>query len=422
MKIPFWPDFKGYRNIELGLDRVYQLLERLNNPQNNLPPTIHVAGTNGKGSTISFLKTILQEAGYSTHIYTSPHLVNFNERIILANEEIDDEFLSKCLSKCQEAANQEPKIDVTFFEGITVAAFLAFSNVNADILLLETGMGGRLDATNILSNILCSIITPIAFDHTDFLGDTLEKIAHEKAGIIKNNCPVIIANQEDSALNAIKKQADITNSSTIISNQDWHIKINENGFNFIGFNQEISLPKPSLIGTHQIHNAATAIATIFSQTKFKVTNQQIKSALTKTAWPARLQKVNSQIYLDGSHNTQGAQVIKEFLLSKKDHKKFIIFSMLKDKDCEGFLNIISPEIDQLIITKIPNEPNSLNTNEIQKIADNNNIENVTKDNLEEIFNYISSQTDDKENTLILICGSLYFAGHFLGKYNQTSKS
>ncbi len=155
MRFPFWPDFSGYRNIELGLSRVYKLLERLDNPHLKIPPTIHLAGTNGKGSTLSFLKEIFTENGYKVHTYTSPHLVNFNERIVLAGEEISDSFLTEILNECKKAAEKSPAIPVTFFEGITVAAFLAFSRIEADILLLETGMGGRLDATNVLPKVLC---------------------------------------------------------------------------------------------------------------------------------------------------------------------------------------------------------------------------------------------------------------------------
>ena len=190
MHLHFWPNPSGYRDIELGLSRVFDLLARVGNPHLKLPPTIHLAGTNGKGSTLSFLRTIFAESGLKIHTYTSPHLVNFNERIVLNGSEISDNFLNEILSECKEAAEIFPEIKVTFFEGITVAAFLAFSRVEADLLLLETGMGGRLDATNVLPKILCSIITPIAFDHQDFLGKTLAKIAFEKGGIIKKNCQV----------------------------------------------------------------------------------------------------------------------------------------------------------------------------------------------------------------------------------------
>jgi len=270
MKFPFWPDFTGYRNIDLGLSRVYQLLARLDNPQNKIPPTIHIAGTNGKGSTLAFLQQIFVENGYLVHSYTSPHLVNFNERIILNGKEISDDFLNEILIECKAAAEKSPLIPVTFFEGITVAAFLAFSRVKADLLLLETGMGGRLDATNILPEVLCSIITPIAFDHTDFLGKTLSKIAFEKSGIIKKNCPVIIAKQKVSALKTIEKQAFAMKSKTKIFNRDFKIKKEKNGFLFEMSGKKISFPSPSLVGDHQIENAATSIVAALTQKKFSL--------------------------------------------------------------------------------------------------------------------------------------------------------
>jgi dihydrofolate synthase/folylpolyglutamate synthase len=223
VKIPFWPSPSGYRDIDLGLSRVINLLKRLGNPHHKIPSTIHIAGTNGKGSTLSFLKTIFTESGYLVHSYTSPHLASFNERIVLANNEIDDKFLNECLEICRQAAEQHPKIPVTFFEGITVAAFLAFSKIKADILLLEVGMGGRLDATNVITQNLLSIITPISFDHTEFLGKNLAKIAYEKAGIIKTNCPVIIGKQKTTALQTIKNRA-LELDSKIISFEK-HFKI-----------------------------------------------------------------------------------------------------------------------------------------------------------------------------------------------------
>ena len=215
MKLPFWPNPLGYRDIDLGLSRVFQLLERLENPHLKIPPTIHIAGTNGKGSTLSFLKAIFEESNLKVHTYTSPHLVNFNERIVLAGVEISDDFLNKILRQCQAAAEQKPEIKITYFEGITVAAFLAFSQIKADILLLETGMGGRLDATNVLPQVLCSIITPISFDHQEFLGENLEKIAAEKCGIIKKNCPVIIGKQQDSVLKIIAQKTQELNCNLI---------------------------------------------------------------------------------------------------------------------------------------------------------------------------------------------------------------
>ena len=405
MKLPFWPNPLGYRDIDLGLSRVFQLLERLENPHLKIPPAIHLAGTNGKGSTLSFLKAIFEESGLKVHTYTSPHLVNFNERIVLAGEEISDDFLNEILRQCKAAAEEKPEIKITYFEGITVAAFLAFSRVSGDILLLETGMGGRLDATNVLPKVLCSIITPISFDHQEFLGETLEKIAAEKCGIIKKNCPVVSGKQDEKVLHVIEKKAaelncDLINYKSAIANYD--------------------LP---LSGSHQSENAATAIAAIKSQKQFLISENQIISGLKKAFWPARLQKISSgkffnllpknyELYLDGSHNLAGAGTVAEFLKSKKDYQKIMIFSMLKDKDCHGFLNVIKDEIDQLIAVEITDEVKSRKAHEINKIATELQINSQVST---DIFSAIKSTLENKKPTLIIVCGSLYQAGNFLAQ-------
>jgi dihydrofolate synthase/folylpolyglutamate synthase len=379
MKSLFWPPPSTYRDIDLGLDRVELLLKRLNNPHLKIPPTIHIAGTNGKGSTLAFLRTIFVESGLRVQAYTSPHLVNFNERIILANQEISDDFFNEVLLETKVASEIAPQIPVTFFEGITVAAFLAFSKIDADVLLLEVGMGGRLDATNVLKEVLCSVITPIALDHQDFLGDDLTKIAFEKAGIIKENCPVIIGRQDAEVLSVLINQANKLNAKI---NQNYKISVNKDSWFF----NDLELPFPSLIGAHQIENAALAIAAAL-QTGFKITPEIIKSAIVKTNWSARLQKIiegrflekvtkNSELYLDGSHNLQGAATVLEFLEKQKDKKIIVIFSMLKDKDCEGFLKIIAGKIDGLIAMEIPREPKSRSASEIRDIAEKLLIKNV----------------------------------------------
>ncbi len=429
MKFPFWPNPKGYRDIELGLTRVYDLLERLDNPHKKLPPTIHIAGTNGKGSTLSFLRAIFEEGQYLVHSYTSPHLVFFNERIVLAGKNIDDEFLNECLLTCKEAASQHPQIDVTFFEGITVAAFLAFSRIKADILFLETGLGGRLDATNVIEKNLLSIITPISFDHTDFLGKTLAKIAYEKAGIIKKNCPVIAAKQKPSALATIEKQAKKLGSSLNIFGKDFDYKKNTTSIEVRIKNKFYDFPFPSLNGEHQIENATVAIVAALNQIKLPITIDQIKSALTKTIWPARLQKItsgkfikklpiNCQLILDGSHNLQGATTVQKFLKSQKNIKKIVIFSMLEDKDCVGFLNKIKDETDILITLTIPDESKSRDKNEILKIAKNLKIDSISADDFDDAFRKINNLLAKKESlqhVLVIICGSLYLAGKFLEK-------
>jgi dihydrofolate synthase/folylpolyglutamate synthase len=413
MKSLFWPPPSTYRDIDLGLDRVELLLKRLNNPHLKIPPTIHIAGTNGKGSTLAFLRAIFVESGLRVHAYTSPHLVNFNERIILANQEISDDFFNEVLLETKVASEIAPQIPVTFFEGITVAAFLAFSKIDADVLLLEVGMGGRLDATNVLKEVLCSVITPIALDHQDFLGDDLTKIAFEKAGIIKENCPVIIGRQDAEVLSVLINQANKLNAKI---NQNYKISVKKNSWFF----NDLELPFPSLIGAHQIENAALAIAAAL-QTGFKITPEIIKSAIVKTNWSARLQKIiegrflekvtkNSELYLDGSHNLQGAATVLEFLEKQKDKKIIVIFSMLKDKDCEGFLKIIAGKIDKLIAMEIPREPKSRSASEIRDIAEKLLIKNVEEVvGFDDAFDKITGEKD----ALILICGSLYLAGVFL---------
>ncbi len=426
MKFPFWPSPSGYRNINLGLSRAYQLLERLDNPHLKLPPTIHIAGTNGKGSTLSFLRSIFAESGLKIHTYTSPHLVNFNERITLAGVEISDEFLNEILNECKTAAEIHPKIEVTFFEGVTVAAFLAFSRVKADLLLLEVGMGGRLDATNVVPEVLCSIITPIAFDHTDFLGNTLGKIAFEKAGIIKKNCPVFVGKQKLFALKTIENQAFNLDSKIQIFGRDWKTKATKNGFLFEGFGKKIALPLPSLTGKHQIENASLAIAAALSQKKFNVTENHLKNAIQKTFWPARLQKITSgkffkilpenfELYLDGSHNIQGASTILEFIKAQQSTKIILIFSMLEDKDCVGFLKKLAPKIDELIAIEIPDESKSRQAKNIQEISEKLLIPTQAAKSLEEALKKAALQKNQKKPSMVLVCGSLYLAGYFLSE-------
>jgi dihydrofolate synthase / folylpolyglutamate synthase len=408
--LPFWPDPSTYRNIDLGLHRVYQLLERLGNPHLRLPPTIHLAGTNGKGSTLAFLQAIFEDSGLKVHCYISPHLVRFNERIILAGKEIEDDFLNEILLKCKNAAAIEPKINVTFFEGITVAAFLAFSKVRADILLLETGMGGRLDATNVIENPLATIITPIDFDHTEFLGKTLAKIAFEKAGIIKPNCPVIVAKQKSSALKVIKEVALKNGSKIFVADKNYNLK-----------------STPNLAGKHQIDNAKTAIAAILAQKQFKISAQNIENGLQKAVWKARLQKIvdgkfakilpnNFQLILDGGHNKSGAKTISDWIKNKNKTKNYLICAMLKDKDSQGFLKQLAKQTELLIGLEITGENSSKKAAEIANIAQSLNIKSQPAlsftNAIEEIKKY-HSKNYHNHSARIIICGSLYLAGKFL---------
>ncbi len=457
MKFPTWPNPLDYHNIKLGLDRVYELLERVGSPHKLLPPTIHVAGTNGKGSTIAFLDSIFTEANYKVHRYTSPHLVEFNERIILAGKEIDDEFLEDLLDECRYAANKHPKVEVTSFEGTTVAAFLAFSKVKADILLLETGMGGRLDATNVIENVLLSIITPISIDHAEFLGKTIEDIAFEKAGIIKNASLVIVGKQEKSALEVIEKQAAKTKSRIYSFNHKFTAKeqIDSNNMIFEMNHIRMTLPLPFLIGKHQIENAGMAIAaTILMQKYFKISNKNIGNGIVNAYWPARLEPIlsgylfdllpsNYDLFLDGGHNEGGAKIISNWInnnkiedrkIGKKRIPHYLICGMLQDKDSESFLKYLAGSVDFLVGIPIEGESKSKTGYQIAKIASGVGIKSVDAEEFMDAFEYIRAIHDGeeiKQNTIIkslfykkpkqkariIICGSLYLAGQFISKNN-----
>jgi dihydrofolate synthase/folylpolyglutamate synthase len=434
MKLPFWPNPSSYRDIDLGLERVELLLERLGNPHQKLPPAIHIAGTNGKGSTLAFLRAIFEDAGLKVHSYISPHLVRFNERIILAGKKISDDFLNEVLQECKAAAEIKPRIDVTFFEGITAAAFLAFAKTKADVLLLETGMGGRLDATNVVESPIATIIAPIAFDHTEFLGKTLSKIAFEKAGIIKPGVPVVISKQKASALKVLKEIAKKNNSEVFLvchSRVGGNPGITETKLDprLRGDDNDIKL-SPSLAGQHQIINAKTAIAAIFAQKKFKISKENIERGLQKAVWPARLQTIidgkfyeilpnNFQLILDGGHNVDGARTIESWIKQeqkKSPGKNYLICAMLKDKDSKGFLKHLAKQTELLIGLEIPDETKSKSAKEIAEIAKNLKIQTLEGKNFVDAIAKIKKyhqQNYQTQPAKIIICGSLYLAGNFL---------
>jgi len=390
--------------IELGLGRISLLLARLNNPHLNLPPVIHIAGTNGKGSVLAFLKAIFNQANYKVHRYTSPHLVKFNERIEIANQVISDIELKQLANQCDLACQISPKITPTFFEFTTAMAFLAFSKHKADVLLLETGLGGEFDATNVLSQVLVAIITTISFDHQEFLGNSLAEIAKAKAGIIKNNCPVIIANQQQQAKEVLWQIASAKQAKIIDAT-------------FYDLPNNLYKEDLNLIGLHQLENLKLAYLTILNQNKFSITLSEISAGVQNVKWPARLQKIefgniknklkNCQLYLDGAHNIGGAKIITDFL-SMQNGKKIVVFNMLKNKDLLGFLTQIQNSLDVLLIIDVAFHKEQYLATEILIKAKQLNIPTEIIDNFSKISNFLS----DTHNT-ILICGSLYLAGHFL---------
>ncbi|MFT7098486.1 MAG: dihydrofolate synthase/folylpolyglutamate synthase [Rickettsiales bacterium] len=417
MKFPSWPEPAGHRDVKLGLSRVNELLGRLGNPHKQLPPTIHIAGTNGKGSTQAFLRAIFEDADLKVHSYVSPHLVRFNERIILANKEIEDDFLNEILEECKKASQIDPQINVTFFEGITVAAFLAFSRIKADILILETGMGGRLDATNVVDKPFFSIITPVSLDHMEFLGNTLPKIAFEKAGIIKEGCRTIVSKQHSSVLKVIEEVAESKNSKIISFENIHHSCVGRRKLNL------------SLQGDHQIINAKTAIATVLHQNLFKISSKNITNGLKKAVWQARLQRVTTgkfsknmpkqcQLFLDGAHNKAGARSISEWLTNSKRTKNYVIFGMLADKDLAGFLKIIAKQTEILVAVDIKDEKQSRSTKDICAHAKDLGINSQEAVGFSKAILKIKKYHRDNFPDFpskIIICGSLYLAGQFLSE-------
>lgn len=375
--------------IDLTLDRVFEALKILGNPEKDFPPVIHVAGTNGKGSTIAFMRAIFESAGYKCHVYTSPHLVKFNERIVIAGNEIADEYLEQLIKEVNDKCEH---LGLTFFESTTLVAYLAFSRNKADVLLLETGMGGRLDATNIIEKPALTIITPISYDHMEFLGDTLQKIAHEKACIMKKGVKCIISGQTDEAKKVLYDYAGKIGAQIIESKTDNNI------------------PKPSLEGKHQYINACCAVDAVKNLYQFNISEENIIKGLTTAKWPARLQKLEENVYLDGAHNIEGAKIIAEFIRESKGNKKVIlILGMLKNKDLRGFLSELKDSADLMIAVNIEGE-NSFSADEISKRSKELELITIERSNAISALNY-AKQIEPE--SLIIICGSLYMAGQIL---------
>ncbi len=393
--------------IDLSLKRLDQLLFKLGSPHLNLPKTIHIAGTNGKGSTQSFIRNILVTNGYSCDAYISPHLTKFNERIILNNKEVSTNKLLNTLEFVKKINNNSP---ITFFEITTAAAFILFERSNSDFLILETGLGGRLDATNIIPKKMFSIITSISLDHQEFLGDTIYKIAGEKIGIIKNNKFTIIGKQTDKVKRILNKKLLKSKNKYFYGEHYRIIKVSKNNFQF-EFNKEIKLiNKPSLNGDFQIENSATAIAfsEIIKNNGFKLNDVLTNKAIKNTTWPGRLEILNyrnNKVILDGSHNIDGANKLNQFL-QNQNIKPIIIFGMLNNKKIDLFLKKIKRNITKLIAIKIPNEKNAFKVNEINKYCNRLSIDCEKIKDIHDVLKYIKYNRKE----VFLVTGSLYLVG------------
>ena len=401
--------------IDLSLSRIKNLLAKLNNTENSLPPIIHIAGTNGKGSTLSYIRHILMEHNLKVHAYISPHLKNFNERIILANKQINTAKLNKALEFVKKINKNNP---ITFFEITSATAFYLFSKEKADYLILETGLGGRLDATNVVKKSLINIITPIGIDHQEFLGKEITKITNEKLGIIKKNSNIIISNQKQIVKSHILKKLKKIKKNIIFFNKDFKIINKKEKLFTIKYKKEIfTYNKPRLIGDHQIEYATTAIASILrlKELGYKFSNKKISNAIAKTTWPGRLEKgfiTNIPVFLDGAHNLDGAtQLLKYF--QKKKIKTWLVIGMLNNKDIYNFLKKIKPIVKGVIAISIPNEKNSFTTEEINQVCKKLNIISFKKNSVSQANNFLLKKIRPET---ILITGSLYLIGKIRNQY------
>ena len=400
--------------IDLTLDRVWRLLDALGNPQDRLPPVIHIAGTNGKGSTQAMIRAGLEAAGHSVHAYTSPHLARFHERIRLAGALISEEDLTALLEECY-AANAGANI--TYFEITTCAALLAFARTPADYTLLEVGLGGRLDATNVVEKPALCIITPVSMDHEQYLGDTLAKIAGEKAGILKRGVPCVVGPQSEEGLEAIETIAARVGAPLLIHGQHWHVTREGDRMVYQDENGLLDLPLPNLPGAHQIQNAGAALAALRHLGQSDVTYE---AAVTRAFWPARMQRLRQgplvdlapeiELWLDGGHNPAAGEAIGAHLATLPRRPTHLICGMLNTKDIGGYLRPMAPHVPSLHAVSIPDTAATLPAEETAKAATAAGIAATISGSVAEALGDIAAHDP---RARVLICGSLYLAGGVL---------
>ncbi|WGH77237.1 bifunctional folylpolyglutamate synthase/dihydrofolate synthase [Jannaschia ovalis] len=398
--------------IDLVLDRVHRLLAALGHPETRLPPVIHIAGTNGKGSTLAMIRAGLEGTGATCHAYTSPHLARFHERIRLAGTLIGEAALTDLLEECEAANDGAP---ITYFEITTCAALLAFARTQADWTLLEVGLGGRLDATNVVVPRL-TVITPVSMDHEAYLGDTLAKIAAEKAGILKPGVPCIVGPQADEALEVIEYRAARLGVPLQVHGQHWHVTEENGGLVFQDETGLMDLPMPRLIGRHQVQNAGMAVAALRALGRA----EGAAAAMRDAHWPARMQRLKcgplvdaagaAELWLDGGHNPAAGAALAEALTRLPDRPLHLVCGMLNTKDAAGYMAPLAPRAVHLHAVSIPGEANTLTPAQTRAAADRAGIPSSEAASVAEA---VAAITAREPGARILICGSLYLAGRIL---------
>ncbi len=400
--------------IDLSLDRMVVLLEKLGNPHRALPPVVHIAGTNGKGSTLAMMRAGLEAAGHRVHAYTSPHLARFHERIRLAGKLIGEDELTAVLD---EVAAANGGLPITFFEITTVAALLAFSRVPADFTLLEVGLGGRFDTTNVIERPALSVITPVSIDHQQYLGDTLAEIAGEKAGIIKRAVPCVVGPQADDALQVIEARAHALGAPLLVHGQHWHVSEERARLVFQDETGLMDLPMPALVGAHQVLNAGTALAGL---RHLGADEAACEAAMRNPRWPARLQRLrrgplvraagSAELWLDGGHNPAAGAALAEALTRLPERPLHLICGMLNSKDISGYLRPLRAAAAHLLAVSIPGETATLPAEATCAAAVEAGFDAQVAASVEAALSAIVARAPGAR---VLICGSLYLAGHVL---------
>lgn len=409
------------KTIDLSLGRIERLLVRLGRPERSLAPVVHIAGTNGKGSTLAMLDAMLGAAGWRVQRYISPHLVRFNERILFDGEPIAEAELADVLDVCERANDGEP---ITFFEITTAAAFLTFARHPADALLIETGLGGRLDATNMIERPQLTLLAPIALDHQAFLGDRIEQIAFEKAGILKSGVPCIVGPQHPAALAVIEARAREIGAPLSLYGRDWQAWRAGDRLHVCAGERRLDLPLPALPGCHQIDNAGLAVVSALALGTLTPDPEAIAAGLRQVYWPARLQLLSRgsladllptgwQLWLDGGHNPAAAQALAASLngIDQDDRPLHLVVGMLNTKDEQGFLRPLAPLARTITTVPVPDEPASRDPVSAAGLAAELGLSAKPAGDVESALHAIIGT--ERAPARILICGSLYLAGHVL---------
>ena len=406
--------------IDLSLGRTHRLLGDLGNPHHRLPPVIHVAGTNGKGSTIAMMRAVLEASGYRVHVYTSPHLVRFSERIRLVGGLIDESLLLQMLEHVETANAGKP---ITFFEVTTAVAFLTFAQVPADVVLLETGLGGRFDATNVIAQPAVTALSSISMDHMQYLGDTITKIAGEKAAIMKPGTPCVSVAQSPEASAVIAAAAAEIGAPLKVQNSDWSIADDGMGLLFTGEHNSWKVPHPPLPGRHQFENAGLALAAL-DQSPFAIPSFALRSGFRNVSWPARAQKLKQgalmpllpggwELWLDGGHNAGGGAAIAALAGDQwSDAPLHLICGMLTTKAAEDYLRPLALRAASFTAVPIPGNDIAFPPADLAAAATAAGHKNVdVADDVLAALKHVTSSAQGRAR--VLICGSLYLAGEVL---------